>query len=334
MLNYRTGKYPAFSLWAIVPCATLSSCGPWKIPLRSRQHEDNKSSSHIRRLQELISHEKGVLLPGAPNALAARIIADLGFEGVYLSGAGLTNTYLGLPDLGFMDLTQLAQHTTAIRGVIDLPLIVDADTGFGNAINVAHATRVLERAGASAMQIEDQHAPKRCGHFAGKELITAEEMIGKVKAAVDARRDGLLIIARTDACAVQGFSAAIDRAGRYLEAGADMTFVEAPETLDDVRAVPKLLPSPQMLNMVLGGKTPIVTQAQAREMGFSLVLYANAALQGAIRGMQIALRSLRHGGVLDEAAVTSFAERQRLVDKARFEAMELRYAAGAAPGRI
>ena len=135
-----------------------------------------------------------------------------------------------------------------------------------------------------------------------------------------------LIIARTDACAVQGFSAAIERARRYLDAGADMTFVEAPETLDDLRAVPKLLASPQMLNRVLGGRTPIVTQAQAREMGFSLVLYANAALQGAIQGMQTALRSLRNGGVLDEAAVSSFAERQRLVDKARFEAMELRYA--------
>jgi 2-methylisocitrate lyase-like PEP mutase family enzyme len=288
-------------------------------------------NKHIHTLRELISREKGVLLPGAPNALAARIIADLGFEAVYLTGAGLTNTYLGLPDLGFMDLTQLAEHTMAIRGVIDLPLIVDADTGFGNAINAAHAARVLEQAGASAMQIEDQHAPKRCGHFAGKELIAAEEMVGKVKAAVDARRHGFLIIARTDACAVHGFSAAIDRAARYIEAGADMTFVEAPETLDDLRAVPKLLASPQMLNMVLGGKTPIVTQAQAREMGFSLVLYANAALQGAIHGMQTALRSLRQGGMLDEGAVTSFSERQRLVGKPTFDTMERRYATGA-PG--
>jgi 2-methylisocitrate lyase-like PEP mutase family enzyme len=191
---------------------------------------------------------------------------------------------------------------------------------------------VLEQAGASAMQIEDQHAPKRCGHFAGKELITAEEMVGKVKAAVDARRNGLLIIARTDACAVEGFSAAIDRAGRYIEAGADMTFVEAPETIENLRAVPKLLARPQMLNMVLGGKTPIVTQAQAREMGFSLVLYANAALQGAVKGMQTALRSLRQAGVLDEKAVASFADRQRLVDKDAFDAMERRYASGAAPG--
>lgn len=284
-------------------------------------------AKHIQALRDLVSREKGVLLPGAPNALAARVIADLGFQAVYLTGAGLTNMHLGLPDLAFMDLSQLAEHTMAIRGVVDLPLIVDADTGFGNAINVAHATRVLEQAGASGMQLEDQHAPKRCGHFTGKELISADEMIGKVKAAVDARRDGLLVIARTDACAVEGFSAAIDRASRYIEAGADMTFVEAPERMDDLHAVPKLLAAPQMLNMVLGGKTPIVNQAEAREMGFSLVLYANAALQGAIHGMQTALRSLRQTGVLDEAAVTSFAERQRLVDKATFDAMEARYGA-------
>jgi 2-methylisocitrate lyase-like PEP mutase family enzyme len=285
-------------------------------------------TQHIQTLRGLISRKKGVLLPGAPNALAARVIADLGFESIYLTGAGLTNMHLGLPDLGFMDLTQVAEHAMSIRGVVDLPLIVDADTGFGNAINVAHATRVLEQAGASAMQIEDQLAPKRCGHFAGKELIPPEEMAGKVRAAVDARRDGLVVIARTDACAVEGLSSAIDRASQYIEAGADMTFVEAPETLDDLRAVPKLLPAPQMLNMVLGGKTPIVTQTQAGEMGFALVLYANAALQGAIKGMQTALRSLRQTGVLDEGAVTSFAERQRLVDKATFDAMELRYAAG------
>jgi len=286
-------------------------------------------TTHIQTLRDLIRREKGVLVPGAPNALTARVIADLDFKAVYLTGAGLTNMHLGLPDLGFMDLSQLAEHTIAIRGVVDLPLIVDADTGFGNAINVAHTTRVLERAGASAIQLEDQLAPKRCGHFAGKELIPADEMAGKVAAAVDARRDGLIIIARTDACAVEGFSAAIDRAGHYIEAGADMTFVEAPETLEELRAVPKLLALPQILNMVLGGKTPIIDQAQAREMGFALVLYANAALQGAIHGMQAALRSLSQAGVLDERAVTSFAERQRLVGKPAFDAMETRYAAGA-----
>ena len=189
----------------------------------------------IETLRGMLAHDRGVILPGAPNALAARVIADLGFKAIYLTGAGLTNMDLGLPDLGFMDLSQVADHVLAIRVVVDLPLIVDADTGFGNAINVAHAVRRLEQAGASAIQIDDQHAPKRCGHFAGKELIPADEIVGKVRAAVDARREGMVVIARTDACAVEGFDKAIERAQRYLEAGADMTFVEAPETLEDLR---------------------------------------------------------------------------------------------------
>jgi 2-methylisocitrate lyase-like PEP mutase family enzyme len=282
---------------------------------------------HISTLREMLATRRGVLLPGAPNALAARIIADLGFEAVYLTGAGLTNTHLGLPDLGFMDLSQVVEHTMAIRAVVDLPLIVDADTGFGNAVNVAHTIKMLEQAGASAVQLEDQSTPKRCGHFNGKDLISADEMVNKVKAAVDARRDGLVIIARTDACAVEGFEAAIDRAGRYIDAGADMTFVEAPATLAELEQIPKRLAAPQMLNMVLGGKTPILHQAAAAEMNFSLVLYANAALQGAIQGMQAALRALRDGGVLDEAGglIATFAERQRLVDKPRYDALERRY---------
>jgi len=143
-------------------------------------------TSHIQTLRALLRDEKGVLLPGAPNALTARIIADLGFKAVYLTGAGLTNTDLGLPDLGFMDLSQVAEHVLAIRGVVELPLIVDIDTGFGNALNVAHTIRTLEQAGASAVQLEDQRAPKRCGHFENKELISAEEMVGKVCAAADA----------------------------------------------------------------------------------------------------------------------------------------------------
>ena len=139
---------------------------------------------------------------GAPNAIAARVIADLGFCAIYLSEAGLTNTVLGLPDLGFLDLTQVAEHAMAIRGVVDLPLVVDADTGFGNELNVAHTVRALELAGTSAIQLEAQRAPKRCGHFDGKELVTAEEMASKIKAAVDSRRDEIVMIARTDACAV------------------------------------------------------------------------------------------------------------------------------------
>jgi 2-methylisocitrate lyase-like PEP mutase family enzyme len=287
---------------------------------------------HIIALREMLAGEPGILLPGAANALAARIIADLGFKAVYLTGAGLTNMHLGLPDLGFMDLSQVVEHTMAIRGVVNLPIIVDADTGFGNALNVAHTVKMLECAGASAIQIEDQVTPKRCGHFEGKELISADEMVNKVKAAVDARRDGVIIIARTDARATEGFEAAIDRAARYVEAGADMTFVEAPRNLEEIRQIPKLLGVPQMLNMVVGGKTPIMDRAAAAQMGFSFVLYANVALQGAIQGMQVALKALRENGSLHEAEgiIATFAERQRLVDKPMLDALERRYATKAA----
>jgi 2-methylisocitrate lyase-like PEP mutase family enzyme len=285
-------------------------------------------ASHITAFRDMLATQRGVLLPGAPNALSARVIADLGFKAAYLTGAGLTNMHLGLPDLGFMDLSQVVEHTMAIRGVVELPLVVDADTGFGNALNVAHTVKMLERAGASAIQLEDQSAPKRCGHFDHKTLISPEEMANKVKAAVDARRDGVAIIARTDARAPEGFEAAIDRARRYIEAGADATFVEAPQTLEELQRIPGLLSAPQLLNMVVGGKTPIVDRTAAAEMGFTFVLYANAALQGAVQGMQVALRSLRDKGSLDEAAglVATFAERQRLVDKPSFDAMERRYA--------
>lgn len=283
---------------------------------------------HIQVLRKMLQSDRGVILPGAPNALAARVVADLGFPAVYLTGAGLTNTLLGLPDLGFLDLSQVTEHTMAIRGVVDLPLVVDADTGFGNALNVSHTVRVLERAGASAVQLEDQRAPKRCGHFDGKELIVADEMVSKIKAAVDSRREDVVVIARTDACAVEGFEAAIERAGRYIDAGADMTFVEAPNSLEELKEIPKRLRAPQLLNIVLGGKTPIVDRKSCEDMGYSFVLYANAALQGMLLGMRTALRTLREKGVLDErdSCIASFAERQRLVGKEKFDEMERSYA--------
>ena len=273
-----------------------------------------------RRFRERLARRDALLVPGATNALAGRVIADLGFEAVYLSGAGVTNTFFGLPDL--------AQHTAALRDAVELPIIVDADTGFGNALNVRHTIRTLERAGASAVQIEDQVSPKRCGHFSGKAVVPVSEMVAKVKAAADARHDpDFIVIARTDARAVEGFEAAIERAERYIEAGADVTFVEAPESLDEIARIPQRLAVPQLVNMVVGGKTPILDLAELRAMQYALVLYANAALQGAVHGMQVALKRLKEEGRLDESApVTSFEERQRLVGKPLFDRLERDYA--------
>jgi 2-methylisocitrate lyase-like PEP mutase family enzyme len=281
----------------------------------------------IDRLRQRLTERSALLVPGAGNALAARVIADLGFEAVYLSGAGLTNTLLGLPDLAFVSLPELVQTTAAISEVVDLPLIVDADTGFGNAVNVRQTVRALERAGANVIQLEDQISPKKCGHFSGKAVIETGEMCGKVKAAVEGRRcPDTLIMARTDARAVEGFDAAVARAKRYQAAGADILFVEAPESIEELAALPKLISAPLLINIVVGGKTPAVGREELSQMGYALVLYANVALQAAIKGMQDALRELQRNGQMGESGpVASIRERQRLVDKPLFDELDRRY---------
>ncbi|KRC26637.1 oxaloacetate decarboxylase [Acidovorax sp. Root219] len=282
-----------------------------------------------KTLKALAESRLGILVPGAFNALSARVVADLGFEALYVTGAGVTNMWFGLPDQAFMGLTDIADHTARIRDAVELPLIVDADTGFGNALNTYHAVRTLERAGADCIQLEDQVSPKRCGHFNGKEVISTDEMLGKIRAAVDARRDpDTLILARTDACATQGFEAAVERAQRFGEAGADILFVEAVTTAEEIRALPRRLASkPQLMNMVIGGKTPIFSAEELADLGYGIVLYANAALQGAVAGMQKALTVLRDTKRIDEdpALVAPFAERQRLVKKSEWDALEQTY---------
>lgn len=279
-------------------------------------------------LKSMVQARRGVLVPGAFNALSAKVIEDLGFEAIYVTGAGVTNMWFGMPDQGFMGLSEIAEHTARIRDAVNVPLLVDADTGFGNALNVYHTVRTLERAGADCIQLEDQVAPKRCGHFNGKEVISTEEAVSKIKAAVDARRDpNLLIMARTDAAATHGFEAAVERAQRFAEAGADILFVEAVTSAEEIRALPTRLAAPQLMNMVIGGKTPIFDAEQLAALGYGIVLYANAALQGAVAGMQKTLAVLRDEKSVHEASglVATFAERQRLVGKPAWDALEQRF---------
>jgi 2-methylisocitrate lyase-like PEP mutase family enzyme len=281
-----------------------------------------------RQLRKILDQRKAVLLPGAANALAARVIEDIGFKAIYVTGAGVTNTFLGVPDIGLMSVTELASHVSAMRDVVSLPLIVDADTGFGNSINVARTIQVLERSGANAIQLEDQDFPKRCGHFSRKSIIGRAEMVQKIHAAVDTRIDpDLVIIARTDAIATSGFEDAMERAAAYIEAGADMTFVEAPRTHEQISEIPKRLAVPQFINIVAGGLTPMIGFDALETMGFSMVLYANAALQASIAGMQKVLSHLKAHGSLDGVSdqLASFEERQRLVSKPRFDALERKY---------
>ncbi len=282
-----------------------------------------------RKFREAVDARRALLMPGAFNALSARVVADQGFEALYLTGAGLTNMYFGLPDQGFMGLHELAQHTTLIRDCVDLPLLVDADTGFGNALNVRQAVRLLERAGADAIQLEDQVSPKRCGHFTGKEVVGTEEMVSKIRAAVDARQDpNLLIVARTDARAVEGFDAAMARAARYSAAGADVLFVEALESREEIDRAYGMLDKPQLMNFVIGGKTPLLSREELSLRGYGIVLYANAALQGALIGMERALGALKAAGRLDEDSglVMPFQGRQRLVGKPFYDELERKYA--------
>lgn len=284
--------------------------------------------SSRKKLHELVSAKRGVIVPGAFNALSARVIEDLGYEAIYITGAGVTNMWFGMPDQGFMGLAEISEHTARIRDAVELPLIVDADTGFGNALNVYHTVRTLEHAGADCIQLEDQVSPKRCGHFTGKDVIDIEEAVDKIKAAVDARRHSdTLILARTDAAAIHGFEAAIDRALRFAEAGADILFVEAVTSAEEIRSLPRLLSKPQLMNMVIGGKTPIFNAEELKQLGFSIVLYANAALQGAVMGMQKTLSHLKNAKEIQESSglVATFSERQRLVSKEKWDHLEKKY---------
>ena len=281
-----------------------------------------------RQLRELLRHRKAVLLPGAANALAARVIEDIGFKAIYVTGAGVANTFLGVPDIGLLSVTELASHVSAMREAVALPLIIDADTGFGNAINVTRTIQTLERSGANAIQLEDQEFPKRCGHFFGKSVISRAEMMQKIHAAVDARVDpDLVIVARTDAIAVNGFDDAMERAAAYIEAGADMIFVEAPRSREQIAEIPKRLSVPQFINIVAGGLTPMIGLGELEKMGYSMVLYANTALQASIAGMQKVLGHLKAHGSLEGVSnqLASFEERQRIVSKPHFDDLEKKY---------
>jgi 2-methylisocitrate lyase-like PEP mutase family enzyme len=280
------------------------------------------------QLKQIVARRAAVQAPGTANALFARVIEDLGFEVVYVTGAGIANMHLGAPDIGLTTLTEIANAVAPMADAVALPLIVDADTGFGNAVNMVRTVRVLERAGAAGLQIEDQIFPKKCGHFAGKGVVPLEEMVHKVKAAVDARCDqDLQIIARTDARAVEGLDRAIARAQAYIEAGADVAFVEAPTSKDELARITREIKAPHVANIVFGGKTPDPGRAELAKMGFSLVLYANAALQAAVKAASEVLGALRQDGSLDGVRdrLASFEDRQHAVQKPAWDALEARF---------
>lgn len=253
-------------------------------------------------LRQRLSEDRILVAPGVFDALTGLIAKQAGAEAVYLSGASIAYTRFGRPDIGLVTMTEVAETVSAIRDRIELPLVVDADTGFGNALNVQRTVRLFERAGAAALQLEDQTLPKRCGHLAGKALVPAAEMQGKIRAALDARAsDETLVIARTDAIAVEGIEAALDRAESYAEAGADILFVEAPESPTQIDAIMARLKhgAPLMANMVEGGRTPLMAADELQRLGYSMVIFPG----GAVRA--IAATAVRYYTSLIESGSTA-----------------------------
>lgn len=248
-----------------------------------------------------------VLAPGVYDSFTAHLATEAGFEALYLSGASIAYTRLGRPDIGLVSMSEVADTIALVRDRTPLPLIVDADTGYGNALNVQRTMRVFERAGASAIQLEDQTFPKRCGHLSGKSLVPATEMAGKIRAAVDARANrSTLVIARTDAIAVDGFDAAMERANLYVEAGADVLFIEAPRNREQMVKICDTFAShvPLLANMVEGGKTPIGSASELGEMGFRIVIFPGGIVRAVVKQAQDYYGSLRTNG-----SNRSFADR-------------------------
>jgi methylisocitrate lyase len=283
-----------------------------------------------KRLRELVT-DSTIQVPGAPSALFARLIERCGYEAMYLSGAAFSAGILGLPDVGLFTLTELVQQTTYLTRASDLPLIVDADTGFGETLNVERTIIELEAAGAAAVQLEDQQFPKRCGHLAGKSLVEPEAMCAKLRAAAGARSDqDFVIIARTDARGVTNIDDAIERAKRYLEAGADWIFPEALQSKQEFEQFSDAIEAPLVANMTEFGKSPLLTLDELADLGYSAVLYPVTLLRVAIYGAEAALRVIASEGTQAEI-LDMMQTREDLYDLLDYKAFEDRDRSHAKP---
>jgi 2-methylisocitrate lyase-like PEP mutase family enzyme len=278
-------------------------------------------------LRGLIARTGYTMVPGAYDTLTARLVEQAGFEAVYLTGGGYSRAS-GYPDLGLLTVVENARFIGLTVETVGIPVIADADTGYGNAINVIRTVREYEKSGVAGFHMEDQVAPKKCGHYDGKEVISKAEMVGKIKAAVDTRRDAdMVIIARSDARAIEGLDAAIDRVNAYLEAGADVGFVEAPQTVDELRVVGRSVNGPNLVNVFEGGKTPMLAARELGEMGFRLGIYPSQTHRAAIRAAQRVLAVLKEDGHVTriEGDLCTFQEREVAVGTAAWRALEEKY---------
>jgi methylisocitrate lyase len=283
------------------------------------------------RLRQLLQGTGIVMAPGAFNPLSALLVEQAGFPAVYITGAGLASNLLGVPDIGLVSMAEVLETARHIVQVTGVPAICDVDTGFGNAVNVIRTVREFEAAGLAAIQLEDQVMPKKCGHTEGKQLIPKAEMVQKIKAAADTRQDpDFVLIARTDAIAVTGLEDAMDRANAYREAGADVLFVEAPRTVEEMRRITREVSGVHLVNVVEGGgKTPVLRAEEYREIGYRLAIYPIAPWTASIKAMQEVLGVLRSDGVTSRYAdrMVTFQEMFEIVGRSRYAALEKRYSA-------
>ncbi|MFL2771061.1 MAG: oxaloacetate decarboxylase [Rhodospirillaceae bacterium] len=257
------------------------------------------NGTHAKRLRELLAGPGTIVAPGMYDGLTGLLVEQAGFDAAYIGGASIAYSRLGRSDVGLTTCSEVADTVSRIRERIDIPFVVDADTGFGNALNVQRTVRMFERAGASAIQLEDQTTPKRCGHLDGKTLVSTAEMVGKIKAAQDARLDqNTVIVGRTDAIAVEGLDAALCRAEAYLEAGADMLFIEAPRTMNELEIVSERFADsvPLLANMVEGGKTPLSNAQDLGDMGFKFIIFPGAMVRIIAKAGQDYLKALKDDG--------------------------------------
>jgi 2-methylisocitrate lyase-like PEP mutase family enzyme len=282
-------------------------------------------SQQRQTLRSRLAQDRICIVPGVTDALTARLAERAGFEAVFATGAGIANTLLGIPDIGLTTMSEVVEANRRLTSAISLPLIADADTGFGNHIGVVRTVRELESAGVAAIVMEDQVSPKRCGHFDGKRVVPVAEMIQLLIAATTARTDNeLILIARTDAIATEGLESALSRAREYVAAGADVIFVEAPRTVEQLAAIPQAVPAPCLVNMVEGGLSPTLPADELQSMGYRLVVYANLALRIAAQAVSRAFKVLLQTGASDQlmADILPWQDRQKLVGLPEWEGLD------------
>lgn len=278
-------------------------------------------------LRKLIARPGALMAPGVADALNAKLVRRHGFEAVYMTGAGTSAVRLGMPDVGLLTMTEMVDNAARIADASGLPVIADADNGYGGVLNVRRTIKAYERAGVAAVHIEDQVMPKRCGHLMGKQLVPVEEMEAKIRAAVDARTDpDFVLIARSDAVAVEGFEPALERVARYKEAGADVLFVEAPSAGELPKIAPRLK-APLLYNMATSGKTPFLERAEIERLGFKIIIYPNWMMLAAIRAASEVLATLKQTGTIASLAkdVPSFKEFFDLLGMPEVQELEARY---------